>query len=173
MDACTIIFHFKELFSSQSMIERYETSKELFSYKMMEGSSIHAYGLKMIRYIEKLAQLNFIMDHYYAQFIMNFNMHNLDDELSELVNMLVTAEKCLKKEKVSILMVQSSKAKKKKSKKKQIKKKAYTTLKPTGGVKKYKVTCHHCGKEGHLRRNCKEYLAIVKAKKFGEASTSV
>ncbi|KAG8633710.1 hypothetical protein MANES_18G138908v8 [Manihot esculenta] len=161
MDACTIIFHFKELFSSQSMIERYETSKELFSYKMMEGSSIHAYGLKMIRYIEKLAQLNFIMDHYYAQFIMNFNMHNLDDELSELVNMLVTAEKCLKKEK------------KKKSKKKQIKKKAYTTLKPTGGVKKYKVTCHHCGKEGHLRRNCKEYLAIVKAKKFGEASTSV
>jgi hypothetical protein len=35
-----------------------------------------------------------------------------------------------------------------------------------------KDTCHHYGKENHYRRNCKDYLPIVKAKKLIEASTS-
>jgi hypothetical protein len=42
----------------------------------------------------------------------------------------------------------------------------------TRSIKKDKGTCHHCDKEEHWRRNCKEYLAIVKAKKLNEASTS-
>jgi len=44
--------------------------------------------------------------------------------------------------------------------------------KPTGGIKKDKDICHHYGKEGHWRRNCKEYLATVKAEKLNEAYTS-
>ncbi|KAG8657521.1 hypothetical protein MANES_03G074416v8, partial [Manihot esculenta] len=141
-------------------IEKYETSK-LFSFKMTEGSSVHAHVLKMIGYIKKLARLGFVMDHKLSVglFIMNFNMHKLDAELSKLVSMLVTAEKCLKKEK-------------KKPKKKKNKKKANTILKPTGGVKKDKGTCHHCGIEGDWRRNSKVYLATMKARKLGEASTS-
>ncbi|KAG8633746.1 hypothetical protein MANES_18G144816v8 [Manihot esculenta] len=79
----------------------------------------------------------------FAQFIINFNMHKLDIELPELVSMLVITEKSLKKEKVSILLVQSFKAKK------NPKKKANIALKPTGGVKKDKGICHHCLKEGH------------------------
>ncbi|XP_021607565.1 uncharacterized protein LOC110611492 [Manihot esculenta] len=55
MDSRTIIFHLEELLSSQRMTERYKTSKELFSCKMTKGYSVHAHGLKMIGYIEKLA----------------------------------------------------------------------------------------------------------------------
>jgi len=39
------------------------------------------------------------------------------------------------------------------------------------GIKKDNGTCYHCGKEGHWIRNCKDYLATVKAKKLNEAST--
>jgi len=44
--------------------------------------------------------------------------------------------------------------------------------KPNGGIKKDKGTCHYCGSEGYLRRNCKEYLVTMKAKKLNETSTS-
>ena len=46
------------------------------------------------------------------------------------------------------------------------------TNKPTRDIKKDKGMCHHCSKEGHQRRNCKEYLATMKVKKLNEASTS-
>ncbi|XP_021597695.1 uncharacterized protein LOC110603991 [Manihot esculenta] len=81
----------------------------------------------------------------YAQFIMNFNMHKLDVELPELMNILVTAKKSLKKEKVSVLLVYSSKAKKKEAQEEV----ADIVLKPTGGIKKDEGTCHHCGREGY------------------------
>ena len=57
--------------------------------------------LKMINLIEKLARLDFLMDHElsvdlvlqslslsYSQFIINFNMNKLEATLPELVNML-------------------------------------------------------------------------------------
>uniref|UniRef100_A0A2C9VZW0 Uncharacterized protein n=1 Tax=Manihot esculenta TaxID=3983 RepID=A0A2C9VZW0_MANES len=130
---------------------------------MKKGSLVHAHGLTMIRYIEKLTRLGFVIDH-------ELSVDLLDAELPEPAIMLVTAEKSLKKEKVSVFLVQSSKSKKK-PKKKQNKKKENTTLKPTGGINKYKGTCHHCGIEEYWRINCKEYLATVEARKLSEAST--
>jgi hypothetical protein len=61
--------------------------------------------------------------------------------------MLKTAERALKKEKVSVLLVQYFRMSKKKDKKnKCVVSKAN---KPIWGIKKDKGTYHHCGKEGH------------------------
>jgi hypothetical protein len=78
--------------------------------------------------------------------------------------MLKIVEGALKKENDSVLL---------ECLKKWIKRIRVLSLKqkPTRGIKKDKGICHHCGKEGHWMRNCKEYLATVKAKKLNEAST--
>ncbi|XP_057996544.1 uncharacterized protein LOC131175879 [Hevea brasiliensis] len=124
MDSQTIILHLKELFDSKCRNERYEVSRELFRCKMTEGSSVNVHVLKMIGYIEKLGQLGFVMDHElsidlvlqslppsFSQFIMNFNMNQLETTLPGLLGMLTTAEGELKKNKSLVLMVQSSKTK--------------------------------------------------------------
>jgi hypothetical protein len=48
----------------------------------------------------------------------------------------------------------------------------FKTRKPTGGIKNDEGTCHYYGKENHYRRNYKDYLTIVKAKKFIEIYAS-
>jgi hypothetical protein len=48
----------------------------------------------------------------------------------------------------------------------------FKTRKPTGGIKNDEGICHHCGKENHHRRNYKDYLTTVKAKKFIEVYAS-
>ena len=63
MEVHTIIMHLKELFDATSRIERYETFKEFFCYKMKDGSLMNIHVLKVISYIEKLGQLSFVMDH--------------------------------------------------------------------------------------------------------------
>jgi hypothetical protein len=95
-------------------------------------------------------------------------MNKLDSTLPELLNKLKTAEGNLKKEKGLVLLIQSSRMSKKKDKKS--KGVVFKANKPTRGIKK--GTCHHYGKEGHSRRNYKEYLVTVKANKPNEASTS-
>ncbi|VFQ86006.1 unnamed protein product [Cuscuta campestris] len=92
--------------------------------------------------------------------------------------MLQTAEESLTKGMGnSVLLVQGGKGKKKfkKAKKNEPKGKGNTEpksnsskLKPKGGVAKDSL-CHHRGEVGHLKRNCKQYLAT---KKKSEASTS-
>jgi hypothetical protein len=63
MDVHTTIMHLKEFFDETSKTERYETSNELFRYKMIKGSSMNTHVLKMIGYIKILGQLDFFMDH--------------------------------------------------------------------------------------------------------------
>ena len=97
-------------------------------------------------------------------------MNKLDNTLPEMLNMLKTAKEAFKKKKGQVLLVQSFRITKKKDNKN--KGVVFKANKLIGGIKKDKGTCHHCGKEGYWRRNCKEYLATVKAKKLNEASTS-
>ncbi|KAM1544020.1 hypothetical protein ACFX1Z_013625 [Malus domestica] len=90
--------------------------------------------------------------------------------------MLVTAEKIMKKENVvgtsAVVYNKPSSSKSKPQGKGKGKEKKSPTPKPKGGVKKKKAmkpkgTCHHRGKEGHWKRNCRLYLATLKDKPQG------
>ena len=121
----------------------------------------------MIKDLEELKKLDVILDRdfqidvilqslsdAYGQFIMNFYMHKMQCTLTELMNMLVTAELSLKSSKGLVLIVErtSSKrksfGKKKKSTKKQKmdeKRKKMEPKKKAVEKKKY----FHCNSDGH------------------------
>nr|XP_027099010.1 uncharacterized protein LOC113718292 [Coffea arabica] len=187
MGAYDIVQHLRELFEQQSRTVRYDTSKELFRCKIAEGTPVAPYVLKIIGLIEKLAELGFKMDQElnvdlvlqslsdsFSQFVMNYQMNNLQHTLSQLLNVLKTTEKEVKKGKGStgVLVVTSSK--KRKRQEKGFKK---SKNKPTQKPKKAKVdqskaTCFHCNQTGNWKRNCKSYLESLKQKKLAEASSS-
>ena len=173
-NASSMILHLQELYGEQSRTVRYEISKKLFRMRMTEGS-VNEHVLKMIDYIEQLEALNFTMDgelpidlilqslpNSFSQFIMNFNMNKMECSLAELLKMLNTAETCIKKPN-DVMAIEGPSTKKGKKKKFQPKAK--------GGIKKGKANkpndkgkCFHCGKDGHWKRNCKDYLNSLKVK---------
>ena len=103
---------------------------------------------------------------------MNFNMNKLEVTLLELLNMLREAESTIKKEKP---VLYTSETRKKRKVEKSLKK-----GKDKGRPGKAKVAkkepvkdkgqCFHYGKDGHWKRNCKEYLAKRAKQKLDEAS---
>ncbi|KAB2600705.1 hypothetical protein D8674_038436 [Pyrus ussuriensis x Pyrus communis] len=157
--AFSIILHLTELYGEGTRNRRFNTVCELVKTKMVKGAPVHQHVLKMIGFIEQLENLGTPLDgelaqdfilaslpDSFSQFVMNYNMNKMDHTLSELLNMLVTAEKTMKENIVGT---------------------------PKGGVKKKKKAmepqgaCHHCGKEGHWKRNCRLYLATLKDKPQG------
>ena len=176
MDTQSILLNLKELYGEQSRTARYEISKQLFHARMTEGTSVQDHVLMVINLITRLGQLGFVMDgelnqdlilqslpESFSQFVVNYHMNKLNCSLPELLNMLKTAESHVKKNKAPLLLV--DKIHKKKAGKKGFKKK----LKANGEIKKKgkkasgQMTYFHCGKPGHWKRNCKVYLASVKA----------
>ncbi|GAV68241.1 UBN2_2 domain-containing protein, partial [Cephalotus follicularis] len=156
-----ILLHLKELYDTLSRTARFNQSRQLFWMKIPERASVHAHGLKMIDLIEQFAQLDCMMDNdfyidliltsfpqKFSQFISNFYMNKVDCLLPELVAMLRTVEADF----------DIGKAKKNKKKAK--------SLGVIGRVAKEKVkqlsedkACFHCGKQGHWKRDYKEFLA--------------
>ncbi|KAK9025004.1 hypothetical protein V6N11_064905 [Hibiscus sabdariffa] len=189
MVAYEMIQNLKEIYEGQARQERYETSKALFQCKMSEGSPVGAHVIKIMGYIQMLEKLGFALNDELAidvilqslsdsfnQFVLNFNMNEINKTLPQLLGMLRTAESNMKKGgSKSVLMVCVAKEKGKKvAKSKGIgktKPKGKEALKPKGGVSK-DGKCFHCGKTGHWKRNCPIYLEDVKKAKAVGASVS-
>ncbi|KAK8553907.1 hypothetical protein V6N12_030886 [Hibiscus sabdariffa] len=189
MVAYEMIQNLKAIYEGQARQERYETSKALFQSKMSEGSPVGAHVIKMMGYIQALEKLGFALNDELAtdvilqslpdsfnQFVMNFNMNEINKTLPQLLGMLRTAESNMKKGgSKSVLMVRVAKEKGKKVAKSKgsgkTKPKGKDALKPTGGISK-DGKCFHCGKTGHWKRNCPIYLEDVKKAKAVGASVS-
>lgn len=60
MDAHIIIMYLKELYGATKCNERYESFKELFCYKMTEGSSVNTYVLRMIGYFKEIRPIELL-----------------------------------------------------------------------------------------------------------------
>ncbi|KAG8490853.1 hypothetical protein CXB51_014062 [Gossypium anomalum] len=184
--------HLKELYQGQARQERFDISKALFQCKLAEGSQVGPHVLKMIGYIESLSKLEFPLSQElatdvilqslpdsYSQFVLNFNMNEIDKTLPQLLSMLRTAEGNMKKVRPKpILMVRNNKGKgkakvptKPKGKGKPNLGKGKATLKPKGGVSK-EGNCFHCGVTGHWKRNCPVYLEEIKKAKASGTSAS-
>ena len=181
MDAYTMAEHLRGMFEKQARTERYDLSKALYRSKMAENSSPVDYALKMNGYIERLASLGFVLDHdltidfilqslpdSYAQFVLDYQMNKVSTTIPELINLLKHAYEANQKSSKAVMVVTGSST----SKKKKNKKKGKKSLKAKGGVSKTKKSeakddrvCFNCGKNGHWRRNCKEYIASVQKAK--------
>ena len=99
-------------------------------------------------------------------------MNKLNTSLSELLNMLKTAKRYFKGEKAPVLLINKiSKKKGKKYSKKKLNPKASIFKKKAKKVS-IKCTYYQCGKEGHWKRNCKDYLTSLKHKEANIAKGS-
>ncbi|KAG8486267.1 hypothetical protein CXB51_019631 [Gossypium anomalum] len=105
MVAYDMIEHLKELYQGQARQERFDISKALFQCKLVEGSPIGPHVLKMIGYIESLSKLGLSLGQElatdvilqslpdsYSQFVLNFNMNEIDKTLPQLLSMLRTTK---------------------------------------------------------------------------------
>ncbi|XP_016681111.1 uncharacterized protein [Gossypium hirsutum] len=108
--AYDMLKHLKEIYQGQAWKERFDTSKALFQCKLEEGSPVRPHVLKMIGYIKSLSKLGFPLSQElatdvilqsltdsYSQFILNFNMNEIDKTLPQLLRMLQTAKGNMKK----------------------------------------------------------------------------
>ncbi|GKU97061.1 hypothetical protein SLEP1_g10245 [Rubroshorea leprosula] len=177
-----IMASLKEMFGQQNRSARQSAMKGLMSTKMTEGTPVHDHVMTMIGFINELESLGSEMDNEtkidailsslpdsFNQFVLNFNMNKMVVTLPELRNMLQRAEELIKKEKPVIMIAEKGKSSKPKYKNKKRNfgnNKGFKQI-PGGNAKKVKRdksedACHFCGKKGHWKRNCYQYLASLK-----------
>ncbi|KAK1612950.1 hypothetical protein QYE76_036623 [Lolium multiflorum] len=107
----------KAIFETHAAVECYEASKQFFTCMMEEGSSVSEHMLAMTGHAKKLSDLGIVIPNRlginrvlqspppsYKNFVMNYNMQNMNKELPELFGMLKAAEIEIKKEH-QVLMV--------------------------------------------------------------------
>ncbi|KAK1556097.1 hypothetical protein QYE76_017256 [Lolium multiflorum] len=178
-DPHELVNELKAIFETHAAVECYEASKHFFSCMMEEGSSVSEHMLAMTGHAKKLSDLGIVIPNRlginrvlqslppsYKNFVMNYNMQNMNKELPELFGMLKAAEIEIKKEH-QVLMVNKTTSFKKHGKskgkfKKGGKKAATPPMKPKNGPKP-DAECYYCKEKGHWKRNCSKYLADLKS----------
>ncbi|KAK1679226.1 hypothetical protein QYE76_040074 [Lolium multiflorum] len=179
-DPCEMIRELKVIFETHAAVESYEASKQFFGCMMEEGSSVSEHVFAMSGHARKLSDLGIVIPNQlgihrvlqslppsYKNFVMNYNMQNMNKELPELFSMLKSAEVEIQKEH-QVLMVNKTTSFKKQGKpkkgnlKKGGKKAAAPPEKPKGGPKP-DTDCYYCNGKGHWKRNCPKYLADLKS----------
>ncbi|KAK1631653.1 hypothetical protein QYE76_005968 [Lolium multiflorum] len=116
-DPCEMMRELKLIFETHAAVESYEASKQFFNCMMEEGSSVSEHMFAMSGHAKKLSDLGIVIPNKlgihrvlqslppsYKNFVMNYNMHNMNKELPELFSMLKSAEVEIKKEN-QVLMV--------------------------------------------------------------------
>src|SRR3954471_5082958 len=146
---------------------------------MEEGNSVSEHVLKMSGHANKLQSLGIVIPNSlgiyrvlqslppsYKNFVMKYNMQNMNKTLPELFSMLKSAEVEIKKEHQVLLVNKTTKFKKGKSKQnghfKKGGKKVTAPTKKTKAGSKPDTECFYCKGEGHWKRNCPKYLAELK-----------
>ncbi|KAK1694791.1 hypothetical protein QYE76_011488 [Lolium multiflorum] len=116
-DPHELVNELKTIFETHAAVECYEASKHFFSCMMEEGSSVSEHMLAMTGHAKKLSDLGIVIPNRlginrvlqslppsYKNFVMNYNMQNMNKELPKLFAMLKSAEIEIKKEH-QVLMV--------------------------------------------------------------------
>ncbi|KAK1695361.1 hypothetical protein QYE76_012058 [Lolium multiflorum] len=145
-DPHELIKELKTIFETHAAVECYEASKHFFSCMMEEGSSIGEHMLVMTGHAKKLGDLGIVIPNRlginrvlqslppsYKNFVMNYNMQNMNKEFPELFGMLKAAEIEIKKEH-QVLMVNKTTSFKKQGKSKGKNKKSGKKVKPKSGL---------------------------------------
>ncbi|KAK1646395.1 hypothetical protein QYE76_064200 [Lolium multiflorum] len=102
-DPCEMMRELKLIFETHAAVESYEASKQFFSCMMEEGSSVSEHMFSMSGHAKKLMGMmipNQLGIHRvlqspppsYKNFVMNYNMQNMNKDLPELFSMLKSAE---------------------------------------------------------------------------------
>ena len=124
-DAHRMINELKSMFEKQAQQELFQTVRNLHACKMEEGQSVSSYVLKMKSYMDQLQRLdspirqdlgvNLILNSLtkaYDHFVMNYNMQGWNKTISELHQMLKTAEDGMPIKAPAVLYVKSGGVKK-------------------------------------------------------------
>ncbi|KAL0391215.1 UNVERIFIED_CONTAM: hypothetical protein Scaly_0478600 [Sesamum calycinum] len=115
----------KELYAVLELNIRYAVIKAFFDMIMIKGSSVRENGVMMLSLVEKLRDLqtNFKEEKMYVdlilqslspsldQFIISYNMNELEKNLHELINILVQYEAIIEKYAPSVLVGEASTSK--------------------------------------------------------------
>nr|GEV26687.1 hypothetical protein [Tanacetum cinerariifolium] len=178
-DAHNKVAHeFRSMFEKQPIVERFDLIQTFHACKQEEGKSITAYVLQMKGYVDQLERLGYVLPQDltaglilngltkdFAEFVRNYNMHNMGKTIGELHAMLIEYEKGLPKraETPQVMMIKGGKIQK--FNKKSLKAKEHPAK---------DETCHHCKEVGLWKRNYPIYLAefLKKKKQVGIAGSS-
>ncbi|KAJ9551588.1 hypothetical protein OSB04_015633 [Centaurea solstitialis] len=165
-NAYDMIRQLRDMFQTQARTERYDATRALNACKMAKGTSVSAHVMKMKRLLDHLERLghpvplqlatdtilNSLSDDY-KQFVMNFNMNNMERSIAELHSMdggvkKKRGQRNTSKGKDQVQVNQSVS-------------KAVDNRKGKGKGKKVKVNkaktenrCFRCHEVGHWRQNC-------------------
>ncbi|KAJ9552587.1 hypothetical protein OSB04_016632 [Centaurea solstitialis] len=117
-NAYDMIRQLRDMFQTQAHTERYDATRALNACKMAKGTSVSAHVMEMKKHINHLERLghpvplqlatdtilNSLSDDY-KQFVINYNMNNMDKTVAELHSMLKTAELSMGTKTKDVLMV--------------------------------------------------------------------